>query len=359
MNKISFSARSARFSLKDQVHFAKRLSFLINAGVPLVEGLHILRDQIRGGSRGRMIEHVVSDVSSGQSLSRSFAKFPRVFSEFTISMVKIGESSGTLSQSLTYLAEELKKRQILRRKILSAMLYPLFITIATLGITGALTVFIFPKIMPIFISLHAELPLTTRILLGVSTYLQHWGVYTVIGVCVVVALFLFIRSCFEGLRYMSDYVLLKLPIAGRIARMYNLATFARTLGLLLKSGIAVGEAAEITAQTTRNRVYRHAYLRMNESVMKGEQISKSLLRESRLFPDMFSHMISIGEKTGNLSSTLIYLAEMYENEVEEATKGLSSSIEPLLMIVMGLLVGLIAISVITPIYDITQHLQPK
>jgi type II secretory pathway component PulF len=157
----------------------------------------------------------------------------------------------------------------------------------------------------------------------------------------------------------GDYILLKLPLAGSIAKSYNMANFSRTLSLLLKSGIPVTEAFTVVAETTRSAVYRRAYYRMARSVMKGEQISRGLEREGKIFPDMLSHMVAVGESTGHLVGTLIYLSEMYEAEVEEHTKSLSSSIEPALMIAMGLLVGLIAVSVITPIYEITQHLQPK
>jgi type IV pilus assembly protein PilC len=358
MNK-NFSTLFLRFSIKEQTLFAKRLSFLVKAGVPLIEGLHLIRKQTKSKAKGKVYDAVIKDIANGQFLATSLGKFKNLFGEFTINLIRIGERSGILSQNLNYLAEELTKKHALKRKVIGALIYPIFITVATLGVTGMLTVFIFPKIMPIFISLHVDLPLTTRVLLAISNYLQAWGLFTLALSIVFLIAVLIVRARVERVRYFGDYALLHLPIAGSIARSYNIANFSRTLGLLLKSGIHIGEALSITGDTTPNLVYRAAYMRLAASVTKGEQVSRGLEREQNLFPDMLSHMVSIGESTGNLITTLIYLSELYEGEVEEQTKTLSSSIEPVLMIVMGLLVGTIAVSVITPIYDITQHLQPK
>jgi type IV pilus assembly protein PilC len=165
------------------------------------------------------------------------------------------------------------------------------------------------------------------------------------------------RQMLMPVRYFGDKLLLSLPLAGRLTRTYNLANFSRTLGLLIRSGLHLTDAISITAETTHNLVYRAAYERVAKQVIKGEPVSRSLEANPELFPDMLVHMIAIGEKTGALPSSLIYLSELYEAEVDEQTRNLSSSIEPVLMIVMGLLVGLIAVSVITPIYEITKTLQ--
>lgn len=347
------------FSIKEQTLFAKRLSFLVKAGVPLIECLRLIRTQTKSHAKVRVYDAVINDIANGQFLATSLGKFKNLFGDFTINLIRVGEKSGILSQNLNYLADELTKKHALKRKVIGALIYPIFITVATLGVTSLLTVFIFPKIMPIFISLHVTLPLTTRMLLAVSAYLQAWGILTLVFCIVFMAVFLVVRSRIKRVGFWSDYLLLRIPLAGTITRSYNLANFCRTLGLLLTSGIHVAEALTITADTTRNVVYKQAYIRMVAGVTKGEQISRGLEREKNLFPDIVTHLISIGESTGNLIATLAYLSELYEGEVEEHTKSLSSSIEPILMIVMGLLVGLIAISVIAPIYGITQHLQPK
>jgi type IV pilus assembly protein PilC len=356
----SFSSLTyIRFSTKEQTLFAKRMSFLVKAGVPLVECLSLIRTQTKSKAKGLVYDSVIKDVSNGQYLSTSLGKHKRLFGEFAINLIRVGENSGILSQNLAYLADELQKKHELQKKVIGTLIYPVFITIATLGVTSILTVFIFPKLMPIFTSLHVELPLTTRIMIAVSAYLQHWGILTLIGLIIVIILFLFVRSKFERVRTLADRVLLRIPLVGSIARSYNLTNFCRTTGLLLRSGITLTDALVITSETTKNRLYRNACAQLALQATRGEPVSRGLTARPDLYPDILSHMVAVGERTGNLSSTMTYLSELYEAEVEELTKTLSSSIEPVLMIVMGALVGLIAVSVITPIYSITQHLQPK
>lgn len=356
----SFSSLTfVRFSTKEQTLFAKRMSFLVKAGVPLIECLELIRLQTKTKSKKSVYESIINDVSNGQYLSTSLGKFKRLFGDFAISLIRVGEESGILSQNLAYLADELQKKRELERKVIGTLVYPIFITVATLGVTAVLTAYIFPKLMPIFTSLHVELPLTTRILIWVSAYLRDWGIYTLLGLIALGAGLVAVRNRYERVQMLSDRTLLRIPLAGGIARAYNLTNFCRTMGLLLRSGITISAALEITGDTTKNRVYRLACKQMTTRVMSGEPVSRGLGERPYLYPDILTHMVAVGEKTGNLSTTLTYLGELYEAEVDELTKGLSSSIEPVLMIVMGLLVGLIAVSVITPIYSITQHLSPK
>jgi type II secretory pathway component PulF len=360
LRSISFSSISfIRFSAKEQTLFAKRMSFLIKAGVPIVECLTLIRSQTKSKGKGKVYDAVIADVSSGQHLATSLGKFSRLFGDFAVNLIRVGENTGGLSQNLAYLADELQKKQALQRKVIGALIYPIFITVATLGVTTMLTAYIFPKLMPIFTSLHVELPLTTRVLIATSAYLRDWGLLTLLALIAFGGVLAFIRNKSEAFRMLGDRALLHIPFAGSITRSYNLTNFCRTLSLLLKSGIRVTQAIEITGETTKNRAYRAACAEISAKVMKGEPISKGLAAHPELYPDILTHMIAIGERTGNLSNTLSYLGELHESEVDELTKTLSSSIEPVLMIVMGLLVGTIAVSVITPIYSITQHLSPK
>lgn len=350
------SLQESRFSLKDQVFFAKRLSFLINAGVTPVDGLGVLREQATSKGQARVLDLILIDVMNGQTLAKSFAKFPKVFSDFTIHIIKVGESSGTLSQNLEYLAEELKKKQLLRRKVISAFIYPALITLATLGITAFLMLYLFPKIMPIFVSLHTALPLPTRIVMSLSLFFQKWGLLILGLLTLFIIGFLIALADSKKLHMAFDRTILRIPVIGVMIRYYNVANMSRTLGLLLKSGVRLSEALPITADTTKNLVFKQECNKLAEVVDRGEKISTHLRKKKHLFPDIFSHMVAVGEKSGTLSKTLTYLSEMYENEVEEFTKNLSTLIEPALMIFMGLLVGFVAISIITPIYGITQNL---
>lgn len=346
-----------RFSIKEQTLFAKRLSFLIKAGVPLLESLQLIRNQTKSKGKGKIFDAIIEDVSCGQYLSTGLSKFKNHFGEFTVNLIRIGELSGILPENLMYLADELAKKHTLQRKVKSALVYPIFITITTLGVTGLLTVFIFPKIMPVFVSLNITLPLSTRVLLTVSVFLQSWGIHLILFSIIAVGLFVFARTKIYWLHKMTDRTFLLVPIAGDITRSYNVSNFCRTLGILLNSGVQVTQALDITASITKNLIYREAYYKIAKEVIKGGTISKNIPTGTMVFPDLLSHMIAIGETSGSLTETLGYLSDLYETEVDEQTKNLSNTIEPILLVVMGLIVGLIAVSVITPIYDITKNLQ--
>lgn len=356
LTSIPASSIFLRFSINEQVLFAKRLSFLIKAGVSILESITLIRNQTKSKRKRKIFDTIIQDISAGQFLSTSLEKYGHLFGEFTINIIRIGENAGVLSENLIYLADELAKRQALQRKVQGALIYPIFISIATLGVTGMLVVFIFPKIMPIFISLNITLPLTTRMLLAVSIYLQEWGLLTLLGAIFGIIVFIIVRNIILPVRKATDWILLKLPIAGNIARAYNSANFCRTLALNIRAGVNLVESLHITADVTKNILYKNAFEDFASHVVKGERISSSMMEYSKLFPDMLPHMILIGETTGTLSNTLSYLSDLYETEVDESTKNLSNSIEPILLMTMGVIVGLIAVSVISPIYEVTRHL---
>ncbi|MDP2788460.1 MAG: type II secretion system F family protein [bacterium] len=353
LSSLSFT----KFSIKKQTFFAKRLSFLIKAGLPILESLHVIKKQSKLKSELNIFSKIISDVSNGQSLASSLAKFRGVFGSFAINIIKAGESSGNLTVNLSYLADELKKKDMLKRKIFSALLYPVIVTVATLSITGLLIVYIFPKILPIFQSLHAKLPLSTRIIIFVSETIRIYGGYIFLGFFSLFLLFFLLIKYVPRVKLIFHGLIFRIPFMGGIVKNYNLTNITRTLGLLLKSGISLSESLLITAGTTDNMQYKKALSEISTGVLKGKNVSEFMELRPIVFPDMLSHMIAIGEKSGNLSNTLIYLSEFYENEFDDLTKNLSSAIEPVLMIVMGVSVGFIAISVITPIYEITNNLK--
>ncbi len=345
-----------RFSIKDQVLFAKRLSFLVNAGVPILESLHILCEQSHRRSMRVVFEKLIADVANGMTLAGSLAKHKNVFGEFAINIIRVGEATGTLGKNLNYLADELKKKSDLRRKVIGSLIYPVLITVATILLTALLTVFIFPKILPIFSSLNVTLPLSTRVLIVVSKFLQDYGLILA-GVIVVLAIVLVIlHKKVTPFRAVTDRILLHLPIVGQIAENYNMTNFSRTFGILLKSGVPVMEALHVVAEATRNLFYRAQYVHMVERVRQGEQVSQFLIEHPKRFPHVLAHLIAVGEKTGKLSDTLVYLSDFYEAEVDDRTKNLSTIIEPVLMIFLGVVVGFVAVSVIVPIYEITSSL---
>jgi type IV pilus assembly protein PilC len=345
-------------SLKEQMLFAKRLAFLTRAGVTILEGLHMIEEQAQGKRYGKIVRAISQDIQEGSSLSRSLGKFPKMFGEFSINIIHIGENSGSLSDNLEYLAEELKKRNDLKNKVISAFIYPAVITVATIGITAFLMLYLFPKLMPIFNSLKMELPLTTKIVIAISVFLQQWGLIALIVCIVLCVAVIVVRRYSYKARNVIDKVLLTLPVVGVLLRTFNLAVDMRTLGLLIRSGTPITPALHLVAKTSHSTVYRQHFENLSEVVGRGEQMSTYMKTQKKDFPPLLTQMVSVGERSGSLSTSLEYLATMYEIEMDDYTKNLASMIEPALMVIMGLVVGLIAVSIITPIYGITEHLKP-
>lgn len=359
-NLFSFDSKEngimfLHLSVQDQIMFAKRLAILVHAGIPILTGLQMLKKQASSKSSIRIMDVLIADVENGQFISTSMGKFRKIFGDFAINIVQVGEVSGTLNENLNYLAEELKKKQTLKRKVVSALIYPTVIVVATLAITILLTVYLFPKILPVFKSFNFKLPITTRFLIFVSDLLIQHGyaiLFGIVGLAVII--WLLLRN--KSIRLIVDRTLLRIPFLGGMMSAYNLANMSRTLGLLLKSSVPIVRAISITADTTVNLAYKKALMEIAEHITKGEKISVHLAKDQGLFPSIMQQMIAVGESAGNLSETLVYLAEMYEGDVEDMTKNLTTIIEPVLMVFMGVLVGFIAISIITPIYGITQNL---
>ena len=346
----------SRMSTKDQTFFVKRLSFLIKAGIPVLDSLAMIKDQTKKKSYSKILDKIIADVANGQNLSNSLAKFPGMFSEFSVNIIGFGESSGILSENLEYLADELKKKQQLKKKVVGAFVYPIVVTFATFGITGFLMVYLFPKIMPVFQSLHMKLPLSTRLVIFLSNFIRFNGLYIFGGLVFLTLGFLYLLKKNKTFRFYFDKSVLKIPLIGDILRDYNLANSTRTIGLLLKGGVTVSEAIPIAEKTSSNLVYKEEFKKLSMSINRGDKISLYLSSKPDLFPEVLSQIVSVGERSGNLSNSLIYLSELYEAQVDDFTKNLSNLIEPALMIFMGILVGFIAISIITPIYSITQNL---
>lgn len=348
-----------RFSLKKQAFFAKRLSFLISSGVPVLESMYFLKSQSGSKAEFTLYDKLISGISNGQSLANSMSGLGSLFGNFTVNMVRAGEFSGTLNVNLGYLAQELKKKEILRRKILSALLYPAIITLSTLGITSALVAYIFPKILPVLENLNTSLPWTTRMLIFISEAMRDYGVYVFFIALLASTLMIIAVKKFPNFRLIFHKIILRTPYLGKIILNYNLTNCSRTLSLLLEGGLVLEEAIILVADTTENLEYKNALRKTASTVANGKNISDALQKYPKIFPTMLINMVSVGEKSGNLSNTLMYLSEYYESEFEDQTKNFSSAIEPVLMIVMGVMVGFVAISIITPIYGISQHLRPN
>lgn len=339
----------------EKVFFVKNLALMIKAGLSLREGVATIREQTHSKKFEKVLDNIIKRLDNGEPLGDSLAKHPEIFSGFFINMIRIGEASGTLEENLRHLTLQLEKSYDLKRKVTGAMIYPAIILVSTFGLGGALSVFILPKLIPLFRSLDIELPLSTKILLWIVELIQKYGLFALIGFIGFIV-FIILISRLRPVKTVNHKILLKLPVAGTISRNVNLAFFSRTLGTLIKSGVSIVEALDITAGTLANVIYQSQSKEISLRVQRGEQISTYLKTQPNLFSTTFSRMIEVGEKTGNLEESLFYLAEFYEKEIDNITKKLSTILEPILLIIIGFIVGFIAISIITPIYQLTRGL---
>ena len=348
-------SKRIHFSAKEKIIFLKRLSMMLRAGIPIRVCLEMLEQESSKQSQKMLVRHLLREVSSGKTLAQALFYYQQYIGQFTLHLVRIGESSGTLVSTLEYCAVELKKKHELRKQIISALIYPVIVVTATISITIFLLVYIFPKILPIFQSMSVDLPLSTRLLIQMSHFLRVNGFWLLLVLLVIPLVYIGIRRTNWG-RYHTDVIILRLPLFGTITRYYSLANQCRTLGLLLSSEVRILEAIEITTQSTEQMVYKTAFQDARNGIINGRTLSNQLRLYPRLYPVLVVQMVQAGEMTGNLSSSLLYISDIYENDISDMTKNITTLLEPMLMLFMGLCVGFIAISIITPIYGLTQYL---
>lgn len=341
-------------SLADRALFAKHLSVMLKSGVPITEALATTRDTASGKLK-QALGGVLKSVESGRSLSASMAEYPAIFSGLLVQATYAGETSGTLVENLEHVALQLEKEKELTEKIRSAMFYPIIVLGATFILGTVLAFWFLPKLTPLFEGLRIPLPLTTRILIRFSHVVQDYGGRLVIGIVVgSMCTVWLVRQRFA--KPLVHWLFLHTILIKKIARGANIARFARTLGTLLESGIGIGEALEITKNAASNYYYVRAIDRSARYVQRGEKLSKSLTEYAALFPPIVTRMIRVGEESGRLDETLLYIADFYDVEVDTSTKALATAVEPILLLIIGVIVGGLALSIITPIYEITGNI---
>lgn len=354
IEKIIAYLNRPRLSAKNQALYARRLSILLRSGIPIVESFDLLKKQCSKNER-KIFDLIILDISNGETLSNSMSKQKGIFNDTTINLVKVGEITGNLDENLQYLSNEIEKNINLKTKIIGALLYPAVVIIGALGMTGFLTLYLFPKLTPVFKSLHVKLPLSTRILIFVSESLtRYWPIFLVTTILALMLLIVFRKK--PRLRTYSEILIFKIPVVGNMLQHYHLSNICRTLGILLKGSLRIIEAIEITVETTGSLMYKNEFKRLIVTTKNGSTISDQFNKNVSLFPPVLVGMITVGEKTGTLPDSLVFLSKMYEQELDETTKKLTSLMEPAIMISLGVIVGFVAISIITPIYEVTQNI---
>jgi type IV pilus assembly protein PilC len=341
------------------VIFTRQLSTMIGAGVPLLRALNALANNMTEKmALKEVLNIIIRDVEGGKNLGDSFAKFPEVFNDVYINMVRAGEAAGILDEILDRLAAQQEKSMSMRKKIKSAMAYPMvLLTITTLAFFG-LMIFIVPQIGGIVTDLGgegAELPFITTLMLDISDFIIEYWYMILITAAILIFLFLGYKKTIRG-RFQFDSLLLKLPIVKDIIMKISIAHFARTFSALMGAGVAVLEAIDVTSRAVGNAVYEKALVEAELQVKNGKNLS-SIISSNPIFPSIVSQMLAVGEETGQTGSVLLKVADFYEEEVDSAIAGLSSLIEPLMIVVMGGMVGLIAASVMLPIAGLSQTIQ--
>ncbi|MEW6619995.1 MAG: type II secretion system F family protein [bacterium] len=348
LNKFSVTALG-RVGLKDLVLFSRQLSTLINAGIPIVQCLNVLIDQVENKNFKKIIMTIREDIEKGASITIAMSKHPGVFNQLYTSMVKSGESGGVLDEVLERISSYLESVQTLRRKVRTAMAYPAVVSFVATGIVIFLLTFVIPAFEGVFESFGAKLPLPTQILINISRLLRHYLPWMVlIAIIIGIILRLLITKTEKG-RITFDSLCLKLPVFGTLFRKIAVSRFARTLGTLVRSGVSILEALEIVAKTSGNKIVELAVMGARSSIREGERITDPL-RECGVFPPMVIQMVSVGEETGALDNMLMKVADYYDREVDMTVSALASLIEPLLIVVLGVVVGTIVICMYLPIF---------
>ncbi|MCQ9208003.1 MAG: type II secretion system F family protein [Omnitrophica bacterium] len=338
-------------SLKQLSVFTRQLSTLINAGLPLVKALYTLTEQLDGYLK-EVVAKITTQVEAGDKFSTCLGRYPRIFPNVFASMIKAAELGGMMDEVLKKLSTFLEKEERLRNRVRSALIYPAFVLGVASIILGLLMVFVVPTFSEMFADLGGDLPVPTRILMAISDAIRHSWYWIILGV---VGLVFAYRSFAQAPKnkLLIDKVKLRLPVFGNLMQQVAVARFSRTLGTLLKSGVPILVALEAVRDTVGNEVIAQATMRVHDSIKEGENISTQM-EASAAFPPLVVRMVSVGEESGELDNMLLQIANDYEEEVDVAVSGLTSLLEPALIVFMGLIVGFIVVAMFLPLFTLAR-----
>lgn len=351
-SNLSFSRGAGH---TDLVMFTRQLSSMLSSGLTLMRSLEILKDQVQNKNMSDVISEIITDVSEGKTLAQAIDKHPKIFSPIYRSIVAAGEQSGLMDKVLLRLADNLEKQDKLKSTIKSALMYPVIVIFLIIGVMAIMVGFVIPQLTTLYTSLHVDLPLPTKIVVVISNFMVNAWPLTLGGTILAVFLYRRWHKTPDG-QLVVDSVLLKLPVFGKLIKESILAEFARTLGLLIGTGTLVVEALTETADIAGNVLYKNAILEVCKKVEKGVSLGDSMAYYS-LFPPLLIQLVKVGEQTGKLDETLLRASEYFEREVDQTVKTLTTALEPFIMIILGVGVGFLIISVITPIYSIISSIQ--
>lgn len=341
--------------LIDKITFIKNLSVMLRAGLPMARCLKILSNQTTNPKFAKIVSELGRNVEGGVTLADSMAKYPRVFSQIFVSMVRVGEVSGNLEKNLLYLSEQMQRDYDLMSKAKGALTYPIVVLVA-LGIVGFLMfTFVLPKLTATFKEINVQLPLMTRIVMSIVDVFAQYGLFIFLLLVLMSVGFFYWRRTDSGKKIIHKAVLY-IPISSGIVKNLNLARFVRIFSSLIKSGMPMVEALEVSSHVLGNIYYQKVVADAALKVKVGSPLAASFKKQPKLFPNLVVEMIEVGEESGTTDQVLAEVAGFYEAEVDQTMKNLSSILEPVIMMVIGAVVGFLAIALVTPIYNITQNI---
>lgn len=352
---ISFDSIFGGIKTHQKITFVKNLGLMMDAGLPMTRALAVMNKQAKSKPLKKLLTDLETDISHGKTFSESLSKWPKVFSRLFVSMVKAGEESGTVPNSLASVASQMEKSYFLTKKVRGALIYPAVIISVMVVLAILLLIFMVPTLTATFEGLGVQLPLPTRIIISLSSFLVENTITVFAGiVLLIVSSVLFFRTRVG--RDLLDIVFLRLPVIGEMVKEFESARTARTLSSLLSAGVEIIVALDVTIDVLQNHLYKGALQEARDAIQKGELMSAVFVRREHLYPLFVGEMIAVGEETGKISGMLLGVANYYEEEVDQKTKNLSTIIEPALMIVIGIGVGIFAISMLAPTYSLVEYI---
>ncbi len=342
-------------SLKDKIFFIQNLKVMIKGGLSLGKSLDAISSQVSNSYFKKVLIGISTNVQAGTGFAKSLEKYPKVFDDLFVNMIKSGELSGNLEDVLDKLHIQMKRDHDLLSKVKGAMVYPAVVVVAMFGIGAAMMVLVVPKLITVFEEFDADLPVTTKMLIALSKFITNNGLLVLIGFVVFIVLFIKYYKSKSGIKFFHKFFL-KLPVFSGIVKKVNLARFCRTTSSLLKTDISIVQSLEITSMVVGNYYYRKALLDASKKITKGLQINKVLSAYPKLFSPTVLQMLKVGEESGSVDTTLDEVAQFYEEEVNQIMETLPSIIEPVLILILGLGVGAMAVAIIMPMYSLGQNI---
>lgn len=345
-NKVKFS---------ELVFFTRQISSMLTSGITLIEGLRILKDQTPSKAMKEIIEDIVAEIEDGKALSTAIARHPEVFSPIYVSLMKAAEGAGLLDKVLLRLAENLEKQQKLQSSVKGALLYPIIVFIMMIAVFFVMMIFVIPQLAGLYRSLNVDLPFITKIIIGLSDVIAYgWPIMIIAGIILYMLYLRWMRT--QSGRLIRDEFILKLPVFGRVIKGTLLAEFSRTLGLMVGAGTSIVEALTKTADTASNVLYKEAILTIAREVEQGMPVGEAMSTFS-IFPPVLIQMAKIGEETGKLDESLLRVSEYFERDVDGLVITLTTALEPIILIVLGVGVGFLIFGIITPIYGLLSNIK--